>query len=122
MHTQIRLTCALIVFPFSGLLGCGTDSVGCTLEARSSVMVKVVDAMGAPVTDAMVTFSHEGGAAENCENLLMDGSYTCGYERDGAITVTATKGADTKMQTVTVSKTEDGCHVVGQSITLTLGA
>lgn len=122
MNTRLRYLCALVALASFGLLGCGDEAVGCTMEARSSVTVKLVDGTGAPVTDATVTFSVEGGAAEACENLLMDGSYTCGYERSGAITVTATKGADMKTQTVTVTMTDDGCHVVGQSITLTLGA
>ncbi len=34
--------------------------------------------------------------------------------------VTATKGAMTATQNITIGKTPDGCHVVGQTITLTL--
>lgn len=94
----------------------------CTLEARSSVTVKVVDVSGAIIVDATLTFSVNGGAAEMCD-VAPDGmSYVCGYERDGDITITATKGADTKSATVTVTKTPDGCHVESQTLTITLGA
>jgi hypothetical protein len=126
MQTRLGISLAFVVFSSFALLGCGSDTdgddIGCTLEARSSVTVKVVDAIGTVVTDATVTFSIGGGAAENCE-VFPDGlSYVCGYERDGNFTITATKGMDTKTATVTVNKTADGCHVEGQSITITLGA
>jgi len=125
MNTHLRIAFSIALVSLLGLAGCGTDSIGpdgaCTTEARSSVTVKVVDMAGAFVADAVVTFTVDGGASETCE-LFPDGmSYTCGYERDGQITVTATKGADTKTQSVTVTKTADGCHVEGQSITITLG-
>ncbi len=116
----------LIVFPVQTLFAlvltaCGfAPSSGCTTEARPSVSVKVVDAQGAPVPDATLTFSN-GALVQDCVNM-MNGLYVCGYEEDGPITVTATKGADTNMQGVTVMQSPDGCHVEGQSITITLGA
>lgn len=124
---------AKIYIPFVGLvpvlaallLGCGDGNEGnngtaCTEEARSSVMAKVVDGAGAAVTDAMVTYTVDGGASKTCDSVAMDGNYVCGYEEAGAFVVTATKGAMTATQNVTIVKTADGCHVEGQSITLTL--
>jgi hypothetical protein len=43
-----------------------------SLDARSSVTVKVVDMTGAIVADAVVTFSVDGGASETCE-VFADG-------------------------------------------------
>ena len=126
MTTQLRIALSFAMISLLGLTACGTDSIGpdgaCTLEARSSVTVKVVDMAGAVIADAVVTFSVNGAAAETCEAFPDGTSYTCGFEREGQFSITATKGADTKTQAVTVTKTADGCHVEGQSITITLGA
>ena len=101
------------------LAGCTVESA-CTEEARSSVTVEVVDASGAPVLDATVTYSVGGAAAKACENTLMNGSYVCGYEETGDFTITVTRGAETKTQTLTV--TADECHVIGKNIQIKLGA
>ena len=126
MNTQLRIALSFAMISLLGLTACGTDSIGpdvsCTLEARSSVTVKVVDMAGAVIADAVVTFSVNGGAAETCEAFPDGTSYVCGLEREGQFSITATKGADTKTQAVTVTKTADGCHVEGQTITITLGA
>ncbi len=119
----------LVAIALFTLAACGDDNgtgdttgTNCSLEARSSVTVKVVDAAGAAVTDATVTFSVDGAAAQNCELFPVGSDYVCGYEIEGDFTITVTKGADTKTQNVTVGKTADGCHVEGKTITITLGA
>lgn len=114
---------ALLSFSALSALGCGEGGDGgtaCTEEARSSVTVNVKDGAGAAVTDATVTYTVDGGASKTCESILMDGTYVCGYEEEGAFVVTATKGAMTATQNITIGKTPDGCHVEGQTITLTL--
>lgn len=125
MKTRLPLFVFLVLGSSLGLVGCGDVDdglgVGCTEIAAASVSVQVVDGSGMPVSEATVTFSVNGGPAQNCETF-MSGSYVCGYEQAGMITITATNGTDTQMQTVTVTKTADGCHVQGQSITITLGA
>ncbi|HRI72624.1 MAG TPA: hypothetical protein PK156_50655 [Polyangium sp.] len=128
MNIQLRYFGVVVMGALSALAGCGSDlddggpgGTACTDLAAASVSVAVVDSAGAAVADAMLTFSVDGGAPQACDNM-MNGSYVCGYEQAGMITISATKGADTATQTVTVSKDGQGCHVVGQSITMTLGA
>jgi hypothetical protein len=108
-------TCGVLV------AGCGDvdDGIACTTEARSSVTVSVVDASGAPVTDATVQYSVDKGPMTNCEQPGPDGAYVCGYEQKGSFIITATRGAMTGTATVTV--TADECHVIGQTVKITLG-
>jgi hypothetical protein len=102
----------------SALSGCLVESA-CTEEARSSVTVTVVDASGAPVTDALVSYSVGGAPAKDCEVTLDSGNvFVCGYEEAGNFGIAVTRGAETKTQAVTVSK--DECHVISQSITIQL--
>jgi hypothetical protein len=127
MISRLQSTLFLVVISSLGFAGCGSDGVGpggdgaCTTEARSSVTVKVVDGSGAPVTDASVTFSVDGAAAQACEGFP-DGSYACGFEVDGEFIIGVSKGGENKLQMVTVGMTPDGCHVDGKTITITLGA
>lgn len=100
----------------------------CTMEARASVVVTVVDAAGAPLPDATVTWSTGGGEPQAAE--CWDGSCAAGYEVSGEITVYASISQETEdpccwladgtSSTVTVPMTEDGCHVETQELTLTL--
>ena len=55
-----------MLFPLSStlLLACGEPSLDCTLEARASVTVRVVDGRGQPRPDARVTFTLDGGAEQ----------------------------------------------------------
>jgi len=111
-----------LLFSTSGILmGCGGEEMDCTTEARSSVTVQVVDASGAAVTDAVVKFSVDGGATQDCDNPLgSDNIYTCGYEIAGNFTITATRGGMTGTATATV--TAGDCHVNGQTAKITLGS
>jgi hypothetical protein len=119
MRTFLRL-----VFPFAlvslfVLPGCVAQTA-CTTDAQSSVTVTVVDATGAVVTDAVVTFTVDSGTLETCAPLPDGTSCTCGYEREGTFAVTAIKGGMTNTRYVTITKSGDACHVEGQSITITL--
>jgi hypothetical protein len=107
-------TCGVLI------AGCGAeDGIACTTEARSSVTVSVVDASDAPVSDAVVQYSVDGGPMTNCEQPGPDSRYVCGYEQEGDFTITATRGAMTGTATVTVTK--DECHVIGQTVKIALG-
>ncbi|MFE8603984.1 Ig-like domain-containing protein [Archangium violaceum] len=98
----------------------------CTLEARASVQVNVVDPRGTPVRDARVTFSLNGSAEQlalcNGSELAQGNcdTWVTSYEQPGNYVVTATSanGQRTARQSVTVG--EDECHVQTQTVTLTL--
>ena len=103
-----------------GCWGCGDMmSHECTDEARSSVQVTVTDDQGQPLTDAKVTFSVNGQAAEDCK--LLGNDYVCGWEIKGAFVITARKaGYVDAQQSVSVGELPDGCHVDGKQLTLQL--
>ncbi|WNG42676.1 hypothetical protein F0U60_00150 [Archangium minus] len=109
------------------LSACGYfNQTDCTLEARASVQVRVVDPQGNPQQDARVTFTRDDGPEQQA---LCNGSeqrqgncdtWVTGYEQPGEYVITATSadGQHTARQSVSVS---DGkCHVHSQSVTLTL--
>jgi len=106
---------------------CGDFNQGfCTLEARASVQVRVVDARGTVQRDARVTFTRDGGpeqqalcnggeqAQGNCETWVTE------YEQPGDYVITATSADGQRTARQSVSVEEDECHVQGQSVTLTL--
>jgi hypothetical protein len=102
----------------------GPGGVACTEEARSSVTVALVDAAGAPIpaeAEPVVEYAVDGGAAVPCDSLDGGASFVCGYEVDGALTISASAtGFAPASEVVEVPMTEDGCHVVSQSLTLAL--
>ncbi|MDI1444093.1 hypothetical protein [Polyangium sp. 6x1] len=99
------------------LAACSSDEVACTTIAAVSVTVTVVDSTEAPVTDAELTYTVNGGAAKPCEQVV-ENTYDCGVEESGNFVITATRDAATKTANVTV--TADECHVIGQTLTMTI--
>lgn len=94
----------------------------CTMEARSSVSVTVTDAAGAPLSDAAVVYSVDGGAEQACEPMS-GGAWVCGWEVSGVFQITASaEGYEAQSAEVEVGMTEDGCHVVGEVLELALAA
>lgn len=95
----------------------GPAGCSCTLQANASVVVKVVDAFGALVTDAIVKYCVDDGIEKPCE--FTGSRYRCGVEEDGDFTITARKGMLAK--TVEIEVEADVCHVDTQSVTIQLG-
>lgn len=113
----IKSLCLSVLLALSACGG-GDDEGACTLEARASVALTVVDDLNAPVAAADVSFRVDGGAVQT---LVCGSSGTCNlaYELSGAFAVSASKsGYLPTSGTVTVNK--DACHVVTQKLTLTL--
>lgn len=101
------------------------DPINCTLEARSSVSVKVISLMGEPVLDATVTYSVDGGLEEDAECVSTAAAGGCedwvaGWERVGTFVIKAVSADKTSEAEETVVVTKDECHVIGQTLTLTI--
>jgi hypothetical protein len=102
------------------LVACDKDTdtdtggeVGCTTESRASVTVTVTDAEGAEISDATLTYSVDGSAAQPCEGTI------CGEEIAGELTITASaRGYSDASEIVTVEG--DICHVTTEELTLAL--
>ncbi|MDZ7812843.1 MAG: hypothetical protein U5L74_06910 [Ideonella sp.] len=115
--TLLKSLCLPVLLALSAC-GDGDDDGACTAEARASIALTVVDDLGAPVAAADVSYRVDGGAAQT---LVCGSSGTCNvaYEISGVFAVSASKsGYLSAAGTVTVNR--DVCHVVTQSLTLTL--
>ncbi len=106
----------------SAVASCVPPGVNCTLEARGSLAVRVVDDSGAGVSTADVSAVHDGESVV-CEASGDDGAYDCGFfEVSGDFVVTVEAGAFRRSEQVTVGETDDGCHVVPESLTFQVPA
>ena len=109
-----------MLFPFSVVVvaaGCPTTTE-CTAEARSSISLTIVDDAGMQITDAIASYSVDGGAVRDCEGFG-GGALVCGWEEAGEFTVTVDAlgyGAKTFTQMVEA----DECHVVTEVVELVL--
>jgi hypothetical protein len=123
----MRLLAALPVLTVLSLVSACSPPrlITCTLESRASVSVTVVDTQGNPQPDARVTFTRNGGPEQQALCLRNDQPSGCDawvaeYEQPGEFLVTATSadGARKVQQGVVVD--EDECHVLTQTVRLTL--
>ncbi len=119
MHTRL----ALVVLTALVVAGCDDAPIVCTEIAVGSVNVTVHDESGDVVEGVALTYTVDGGDSTACQDVGLEpgATFVCGFEADGEITVTATAvGFDDATDTVTIVKTDDGCHVIGQTMTLTM--
>lgn len=99
------------------LLAC-PDPLECDTMAAASTSVQVVDASGAPVQEATLTWTSDTGGSGACD-AMPDGVWVCGWEVSGEITVTAqAEGYEDGVGSVTVPQGE--CHVIQQELTIVL--
>ena len=117
----------VVVSVFAACAGSNDDWVACTEEARASVMVSVVDAVGSPLAGAVVTYLVNGvqpGTAECADPSTPAAQcslFVAGYELAGAFEIAATRGGyRTARANVEVPMDEAGCHVVTRQVTLQL--
>lgn len=98
--------------------------IACTEEARASVQVTVEDDLGNFPNGVSVTLQPAGEDEVPCSDFgSTTGEVVCGYEVEGEITVRATApGYGPDEETVTVGRTDDGCHVETVFVTLVLPA
>jgi hypothetical protein len=119
-HAPASLAAVVLVVTATAGGACLPVEPVCTLEARASLNVSVVDDDGAPVGDAVVTAAQQGGETKTCEHTG-DGGYLCDFfEVAGTFVVTATRGSDSDSASVDVADGE--CHVVTADVELVLPA
>jgi len=119
--------------PFLLLAACPVDpGIECSTLAAASVTISVTDPDGSPLAPTSVTWSVDGGAPTAAECMNEDCTeFVAGWEVEGEITVSAELSGEvsgdpccfydsTDSELVTIELDGDGCHVVGQSITLVL--
>ena len=127
---KTRLVYGLVLLLLAALTACGTDGddggdgVVCTLEARASVVVSIIDLSGAPLLGATVIYRVDDGEeieAECFEPPDTCTSFVAGFEIAGDFTVRAEReGFQPAEAFVTVEFDELGCHVITQDVELTL--
>lgn len=100
-----------------------TDPVECTEEFVFGLSVQVRDAATLAIIPNGVTVVAQDGSYTETLDFMFDTHVGAG-ERPGAYTLTASKdGFITKMAgPITVAMDEDMCHVITQSVTITLEA
>lgn len=121
---------SIVLVALALLVGCDgeVDPQACTEEARSSVVLKILDAdTGDALDEASIVYSVDGGTetitactnddafVEHCD------SFTLAYEVEGEFEITiSASGYEDQTKTVTIEKTEDGCHVIGKTLTVNM--
>lgn len=112
------------------MIGCddAPSSSACTEEARSSVVLKIQDSATEEILDtAIIEYSVDNGTPKDviCDNdetgLHYCGSLVLEYEVKGVFEFTiSSPGYVDQTKTVTIEKTEDGCHVIGKTLTVNM--
>ncbi|MEM9455083.1 MAG: hypothetical protein AAGF11_12955 [Myxococcota bacterium] len=98
-----------IVLALGSTAMAGCEPTTCTLEARASVTLQVVDAQTGDDVDATVTFELDGDGPREPEEGW-PGTYVLGTEQAGTFAVTVSAdGYETATAEYVV--TEDECHV-----------
>lgn len=86
----------------------------CTLEARSALLVRPVDAStGAPIRGATVRVT-TGDFSENLAEF--DGAYSGAHERAGTYTIVVSHPDYQQWQRAGVVVEEDECHVITEEV------
>lgn len=123
--SPLRLAILALLLSLAGaVIGCLEFGTSCTEEARASVQVTLLDDLGNFPNGVSVTMEPAGQEEQPCSDFgTTNGEVVCGYEQEGEITVRATApGYGPAEETVLVGRTDDGCHVVTERVTLVLPA
>jgi hypothetical protein len=119
IRTLAPLVLAALVSACGGGSGDGSDEpVVCTTEARTSVLLMVIDQVGAPLPGVTASYRVDGGAAQS-QPCNASGACPLAFEVSGVFAFTASKpGYTSQSGTVTVKR--DACHVITERVTLAL--
>ena len=121
-----RRVCSMLpVFLLTSVLAAcgGGDSVVCTAEVRAGVAISVMDSQGNPLAGATVSFTINGIAQApiQCNEQTNGVAKPCqiGHETPGQYAILV-ELAGYSSASATVNVTQDVCHVITQSLTVTL--
>ena len=111
------------------LLACEPETV-CDASAMASVTISVTDLDGEPLSPTALTYTVDGGQAQDAECMNADcSSAVAGWEQAGAFAITAVLDEELEgapccwyldSQTVEVEVTQGECHVDGQQVEIQL--
>ena len=116
---------------FSALLltACDEETV-CDASAMASVTITVTDLDGEPLSPTALTYTIDGGQAQDAECMSDDcSSAVAGWEQAGVFEITAVLDEEMEgdpccwyldSQTVEVEVTQGECHVDGQQVEIQL--
>jgi hypothetical protein len=111
-------------FPlFAGLLlACSNDPTTCDAETVPAVTVKVVDATGAAVPDAVVTYNYNNGALQTASCQGSAGACTSWdiYTDAGTVVVRAHNKDGSRTAIQSADPVQNGCATPTQQMKLTL--
>jgi hypothetical protein len=115
---RYSLLALAVALTSSAVLSTGCqEPISCTTEARTSIVLEVVDAETGEDVDAMVTFQVDGEASQ--EALRSGSEYYLGEEEEGTFVVTVSvDGYETMMREYEVTSGE--CHVMTVETTIEL--
>jgi hypothetical protein len=117
MRYFLRLTCfGALILPFAG---CGLADHSCSLEARTSLVLWVVDAETGDAVDATVTYLVDGEAPSEPPDRGVVGQHYLGLEEEGTFEVTASADGYESV-TREYEVTADECHVMTAEETIEL--
>ena len=117
---SVHILCLLAVAAIASACGGGnaSDGIACTTEARTSMVLTVVDQFGAPLPGVTAMYRANAGNAQS-EACDSNGKCTIAFEVGGVFAITAAKVGHTSTS-ATVTVTRDACHVITERLTLTL--
>jgi hypothetical protein len=118
MRCTLPFTALALVVVLSPGCDPAPSDTGCTLDARTSLVLSVVDAETGEEVDAMVTLRIDGEASSEVDEGG-PGRYLLGLERDGTFEVTVS-AAGYEPATREYEVTADECHVMTVEATLEL--
>ena len=117
-----------LVAPTTAFLALAPTTTGCSrgdckAYSAAALIVRVVDEVGTPVCDAVVT-ARDQGFSEVLKSFGSSGEghpcqYSGVYERTGTYTIEAARG-DSSAEAGNVRVGADDCHVHPESVNLTL--
>lgn len=94
----------------------------CTQEARAGLNIKVVDAITLKsLGDSLNVMAKEGAYSESLQLFTGNDPYFVGaWERPGTYEITVSKNNYKTLVSAPVIVGKDACHVIAQTLTLTL--